>query len=250
MTGDLPRHPHSDPLERHGHNLQIMVSEEGVIQLAHPSFSAPPPLGKKGGPAARPARAVRGVKHLGSPPPSRIWLVTFTDIMALMLTFFVLTYAMSEPRNMGHEQMVQPTGTRTGTTTSPPFQSGPYDTITLPRVARKGALDLGYLQQVLEDRIAREPALKALRIERGARDMRVYPPEKLDPGVMAGLGMLLGTLSNRVVLEQSGAKDFSDLRAFVQGLENTGLQKGLPVRLAQGQGKTKGQVFLRIFPWK
>lgn len=85
------------------------------------------------------------------PPPergTRVWLITFTDLVALMLTFFVMLFAMSnvkltEWRSIINSlsQTLRPEVTKTVPAPSSAFNIG--------TIFRKRAIDLDYLASVL-----------------------------------------------------------------------------------------------------
>ena len=88
------------------------------------------------------------------------WLITFTDIMGLMLTFFVMMYAMSEPE---HEKFAEIASSLNGEFS--PFygdtrQGGPEDSVDMRRINFNRALDLGYLKALIGRVIEQDEALK------------------------------------------------------------------------------------------
>src|SRR3970040_2957633 len=89
------------------------------------------------------------------PPPergTRVWLITFTDLVALMLTFFVMLFAMSnvkltEWRSIINSlsQTLRPEVTKTVPAPSSAFNIG--------TIFRKRAIDIDYLASVLGEAI-------------------------------------------------------------------------------------------------
>lgn len=82
-----------------------------------------------------------------------MWLTTFTDMIALMLTFFVLTYAMSEPKMEVWEDMTSKVQKEFNKFTGQRNFQGDYDTFSLDRVASEVALKPLYLQSLLNARL-------------------------------------------------------------------------------------------------
>ena len=69
------------------------------------------------------------------------WLTTFTDMIALMLTFFVMTYAMSEPKGEKFEEMFQPAVQQgANKLQGAPLARGDLDTITLTKLTQEKRL--------------------------------------------------------------------------------------------------------------
>jgi len=105
---------------------------------------------------------------LNIPPPehgTRVWLITFTDLVALMLTFFVMLFAMSnvkltEWRSIidSLSQTLRPEETKTVPAPSSAFNIG--------TIFRQRAIDLDYLTAVLGDAIAGHELLSRGRIAR------------------------------------------------------------------------------------
>lgn len=121
------------------------------------------------------------VKKARKPDPisANPWLLTFTDTMALMLTFFVLLYAMSEPEVEYWTDLA--------TTLSSQFQDidididekGPVNAITLESVDYDKALDLDYLTGVLKDTFAKSGNLNQAIISQDADGVIISFPQDL-----------------------------------------------------------------------
>lgn len=78
-----------------------------------------------------------------------LWLITFTDIMALMLTFFVLLYSMSVPVEEKWEDFTSALNKGISRFESPKWYQGPQDTINIDRMDFSRALDLKYLESLV-----------------------------------------------------------------------------------------------------
>ena len=78
----------------------------------------------------------------------KLWLVTITDVVALMLTFFVLTYAMSRPEEDKWKQISASLSSEFTKSYGKPYFAGPLDAITIDKV------DLAPGFQIEESRIA------------------------------------------------------------------------------------------------
>ncbi len=92
----------------------------------------------------------RGDVGAGVPP----WLISFTDIMALMLTFFVLLYAMSQPEEKSWSEIMAALKKEFHVYYGPRLEAGPRDVIDLERVNFNRALPLEYLQALLDKQLA------------------------------------------------------------------------------------------------
>ena len=98
-----------------------------------------------------------------SPTPSRAWMVIFTDLVSLMLTFFVLLFSMSNVQIDRWEQMIDALSQ-----TLNPAHEKPETTVTsqynIASLFRKRAVNLDYLGAVMEETVARDPVLERTRI--------------------------------------------------------------------------------------
>ncbi len=97
--------------------------------------------------------------------PSRAWLVTFTDLTALLLAIFVMLFAMSNIKADKWSDMVSalsqsltPSSTEEVSSATAPFNIG--------TVFRKRSVNLDYLTAVLEEALADHPLMRGARLLR------------------------------------------------------------------------------------
>ena len=107
-------------------------------------------------------------------PP--LWLLTFTDIMALMLTFFVLLYSMAVPDENQWEEMIR--SVEEGINIQKTLQnfSGQMQDISIEKISSDRALDLNYLQNVLQRQFAEEESLQSALLLSGAGRLIISLP--------------------------------------------------------------------------
>lgn len=151
-----------------------------------------------------------------------LWLITFTDVMALMLTFFVLLYAMSSPQKDKWEKITTSLGTQFTKQFSRPFHNGDQDTINIDRISTTRALDLKYLKTLIDQYIKQE-GLKDFRINQQKKRLVISLPSDLlfESGSadietdakksIFSLGGILSRIHNRI--EIAGHTDPSPLAA-------------------------------------
>jgi len=82
----------------------------------------------------------------------RAWLVTFTDLVSLMLTFFVLLFSMSNV-NVGDWQNIIDSLSRTLRPTPEKIVKAQTATFNIGTIYRRQAIDLNYLSSVIEEGI-------------------------------------------------------------------------------------------------
>lgn len=95
-----------------------------------------------------------------TPKKAPLWLVTFTDAMALMLTFFVLMYAMSVPEEEKWEQLSSAMTEGFSKFKSPQLYAGALQEINIEKLDYKRALNLDYLESLLNDIITKDEGLE------------------------------------------------------------------------------------------
>jgi chemotaxis protein MotB len=102
------------------------------------------------------------------------WMLTFADLLALILTFFVMLYAMNHARSekwSGLAAVLQDHfSTGSGHPTDRPSPSG--------AAQLKDGMDLGYLQTVIEGQFGR--AGLAYRIERRPDELLIHLPQAVE----------------------------------------------------------------------
>lgn len=80
-------------------------------------------------------------------PP--LWLITFTDIMALMLTFFVLLYSMVMPVEEKWAEMTAAINNNFSQDYAPQFNEGTQVSVVIDKISNSRALDLRYLESIV-----------------------------------------------------------------------------------------------------
>lgn len=85
-----------------------------------------------------------------------LWLITFTDVMALMLTFFVLLYAMSVPEEDKWDEISTALSNEFSEIERMPYVPGTQDVIRIDKVNTSKALNLNYLNALVSDVIKKE----------------------------------------------------------------------------------------------
>ena len=111
-------------------------------------------------------------------PPS-LWLITFTDIMALMLTFFVLLYSMSVPEEDVWEQITEGIQSEFRKTYSAEWSQGSQQTLSIDKVDVSKAQSLSYLNSVIANAIERDQRFENIRLIPQKKHLIVSLPQKL-----------------------------------------------------------------------
>lgn len=96
-------------------------------------------------------------------PAGKAWLVTFSDLICLLLTFFVMLYAMSEPDPARYRALA---AGAPGAKLEQVGEERPEAAFSAASVDRGKAIDIGYLGRVFESQMAKNPELADIRIAR------------------------------------------------------------------------------------
>jgi len=178
-----------------------------------------------------------------------IWLISFTDLMCLMLAFFVLAFSMSEPVRERWQALASSFSAR-----QIEGRSGAVFNISM--LNPRSPINLDYLGTLLGGQFSRDPDLKAVEAARQDDRVVIGLPDNLlfEPGQAAFsergrqalflLGGVLGHISNRIevlghaeveAVPPEGERDPWELslsRAVAVGtaLHQAGYQRHLAVR--------------------
>jgi len=191
-----------------------------------------------------------------------IWLISFTDVMALMLTFFVLLFAMSNPKQEQWEDFTQNIQKNFNRFYGQVLNRGQEDAINIAKINFSQALDLNYLRALIENLIEKENSLRIAKLIDNGDSLIISLPHDIlfEVGqaevkgtankALFTLAGALGRIKNRV--EVVGHTDPRPLRgsdyqsnwelslaraANVAGaLENLGYQNSLSIR-GQASGR-------------
>ena len=112
----------------------------------------------------------------GNSAAGRIWLITFTDLLCIVLTFFVLLYSMSTPSVQRLRELANSLGAAIGdgAPTGDPGAVHNAARLTLPQ-----GLDLDYLARILGQTLARDPTLAPLPLRHEADRLVLTIPTAL-----------------------------------------------------------------------
>ncbi len=141
---------------------------------------------------------------------SGAWLISFTDLMALMVTFFVLLFAMTHPREQEWQGFSETMQTNFNRFYGDGLGRGPEDTISIDRIDYNQALDLSYLKALMESLLAEQPALASIILSEQPDSLVLSLPGDalFEPGraevkgegdkMVYALAMTLRRLKNRI----------------------------------------------------
>ena len=152
---------------------------------------------------------------------SSVWLVIFADLVALMLTFFVMLFSMSNVTAESWKKMVDALADALNPTSEEKIDTTPEVKTNIDLVFRRQAINLDYLQAVLEQKVIKSKELKGSQLTLLEDRLVVSLPGSLlfapnsailkktakDP--LFSLGGLLGNVENRL-----GINGYADEKNF------------------------------------
>lgn len=162
---------------------------------------------------SQPAKPLGG--HAGSSEDNAkksnsAWLVSFTDVMALMLTFFVLLFAMTEPNSKSWQEISTSLKSEFTKTYGGQRFSGKIDSISLDELSEQRALNLSYLESLLNTKLAEQGSKEDVRVVKVGDVLALSLPGDLvfesasakvtEQGgkALKSLGFILSRIKNRI----------------------------------------------------
>ena len=155
-----------------------------------------------------------------------LWLLTFTDVMGLMLTFFVLLFSMVEPEQEKFDEIASALNNEFNTFYGSLMSAGPEDSINIERINYDRALDINYLDALIKAVAENNTSLKdKLTLNPQGDHLIVSLPQDLlfEPGSAS-----LRAESNRALYALGGT--FSRIK---NKIELTGHADPRPVELGE-----------------
>lgn len=141
---------------------------------------------------------------------SMIWLVSFTDVMALMLTFFVLLFSMTEPAKKDWSEITSALHSEFNKFYGSFGNHGSQDTINLARINFNSALNIDYLESLIETSRKESRFLENITLNNHRGTLVISLPRELlfEPGqatvkedgtrALYALGGTLSRIKNKV----------------------------------------------------
>lgn len=216
------------------------------------------------------------LRPIFSSRPRRIWLVSFTDFMSLMVAFFVMMYAMSTPDLGAFKKMTESLDQELSAiprAVPKPFQGDAYqagdsDTVSFPRTHKRDALDPGYLSSVIAEKKKSVPALGHLTMTVAGGDILLSLPledlidvpggrsVRMDAAVQIA-GFLNGA-TNRIEMVMTPANEdeaawnraIADGIAIKKAMQAAGYDSALPLMFRPSKVDSKLPVIFRVVRYR
>ncbi len=165
-----------------------------------------------------------------------IWLISFTDVIALMLTFFVLLYAMSDTDPIRFDRKMGITTQAFGEYSGPRNNAGTQEGLNLNRDNYEAGEDINYLHAVLDEVLKRHDAMSFTTISRRHDEIillfeiREFTPQFLN--FINELSPLLSNMNNRITLMGSKLKKFETLQNLGRQMKEHGYERPMVISVS------------------
>jgi chemotaxis protein MotB len=139
-------------------------------------------------------------------PVSNAWMITFTDLVALMLTFFVLLFSMSQVQQQKWQSIVESLASNLSTVQNIETTKIAADYQVEAEIVPQGAY-LEYLEPILREHLASDPLLANAVVELAADGVSISFPEAR---LFAGQTKELSARGEKVVNALAGVLQYLD----------------------------------------
>ena len=155
-----------------------------------------------------------GRRAYDSEGKSAIWLISFTDVMALMLTFFVLLFAMSHPKEEEWTGIAEEVQKQFSKFKGMQLNIGPRDSVNIQKINLGDAHSLSYIKTLSEQHMGESEHLKTVSII-------PQPPEgdRYKFLIISFPENLLFEAGNTIINEK-GSQALYDLAVFLDKIPN------------------------------
>jgi chemotaxis protein MotB len=157
-----------------------------------------------------PIAPVVPVKNADEESASPLWLITFADIMALCLTFFVMMYATSNPQQEQWDKIAKSLKSSFSQYQGARHNGGQEGAVQLSGRSNNQALNLNYVRSLLQQAQKADPALSGMKMRLLAGQLVISLPADMlfeatqakistaGQKVLFSLGGVLSRLKNRI----------------------------------------------------
>ncbi len=143
------------------------------------------------------------------PEINQVWMVTFSDLMSLMLAFFVMLFSMSQLQTQAWKSIVTGLSDKLSPGRERSILEIEKDARPF-RVLEPKGIDLGYLEAVIREKFRNHPVLANVRINSRADRIVIalpvdllFQPEKAEAAdnasvALEAIGQSLASIKNRI----------------------------------------------------
>ncbi len=176
-------------------------------------------------------------KNTASGPP--IWLISFTDVIALMLTFFVLLYSMTNPDPEKWDRKIGITEFAQADFSGAPNFAGSSEGVNLDRLSYNQGENLDYLEAVLEE-VMTNADRRFVLVERRENTVSMVfnDIDPNDEGLKRFLNRLTPTLNSlenqlAIIADADNKSNFSLIQEIAQALVENGYERHFVLEMSE-----------------
>jgi hypothetical protein len=186
-----------------------------------------------------------------------VWLISFTDVVALMLTFFVLLYAMSDPEPEKFDRKLGITDSARASYSGPKGEAGNDEGRNINRMQFENAENLDYLQAVLSEALEKHNAMDFSKIERSGADIiltfdnNIQGNEPVFIHFINELTPFLYNLKNSISIVgviRDRQNNFSTLQIIASHMRERGYSKPIKIATAYNRNSSDSNISIHIQP--
>jgi flagellar motor protein MotB len=183
-------------------------------------------------------------------PP--VWLISFTDVIALMLTFFVLLYAMSDPDPQKWDRKIGMTINSQASFSGAQNQAGDSEGVNLNKIDYQSAENLEYVQSVLNELIEEYDPNQTIKINNETYYISITI-QNLNRDILLFLNNLtptLNSLDNRiaVVTDRNTNQPLRYIQTLGKQLREYGYTKPFVLSIVNDLNNKDAQTEIHIYP--
>jgi len=181
-------------------------------------------------------------------PP--VWLISFTDVIALMLTFFVLLYAMSSPDETKWEKKIGVTAQAFAQNSGARNQAGSDEGVNLSRLSYAQAENLDYLSALFEEMQATKDGDMSIT-RKGNYLLLSFEKRKINNNKFFNeLTPILKSLDNQITLMVSSdlKGGFSLMQSLGERLKDNGYRRPFVIQQVSNIVQVKNGFALSLQP--
>lgn len=167
-----------------------------------------------------------------------VWLISFTDVIALMLTFFVLLYAMSAPDIEKFDRKLGMTDSATASYSRLRQEAGADEGLNIRSQEEESGEDLDYLFSLLRENLADyDPGAQPI-VRRQGSEIIIDLQAVMRQGRLRDLIPFFRNIPNQITVEgdidQAGS--FAGLQDMAILLMNDGYERPINLSLTSDRG--------------
>ncbi len=187
-----------------------------------------------------------------SGPP--VWLISFTDVIALMLTFFVLLYSMTQPDPQKWDKKVGITTQAQAQYSGARNQAGSSEGINMSRLDYAQGENLDYIEAVLQEVMTDRDTI-FVSIDKNATNVLLFfngvtPTDDIFQDFIKRLTPTLNAMDNQmaIIVDGKKASNFVLAQDVARAIRDIGYRRNFVLELSQTARVESASFIIAIQP--